>query len=326
MFSVSAQSDVGILRHSNQDSGYAGRYLVAVADGMGGHAGGDVASHIAITHLASLDREFATIAQASKALKAGILEANKMIVDVVDTYPQLAGLGTTLSAMLRVGNALAVAHIGDSRIYRQRGETLEQLTNDHTFVQRLIDTGQITIAEAAVHPRRSVLMRVLGDVDATPNIDVFREQIEPGDTWLLCSDGLTGVLDDAELSTLMSSNDSLDMLTTGLIRRTLDEGAPDNVTVVAARISETESTDESHAVFVGSASAANPLKTLPTMLTLGGADVKRTKAPSLPITTGGIPITPSADAHQSQDAKSEAPSNQRQSGGLLGWLFPKKRR
>ena len=274
---------------------------------MGGHAGGDVASHIAVNHLVELDREFPTIAAATKALRARILEANTMIVDVVDTYPQLAGLGTTLSVVLRVGSKAVIAHIGDSRIYRQRSGELEQMTKDHTFVQRLIDTGQISIAEAAVHPRRSVLMRVLGDVDATPDLDVFTVDLQPGDVWLMCSDGLTGCLDDPEIEALTESHTSVRSLASALIARSLDEGAPDNVTVITAQvITAIDEPTATKPMLVGSASAENPLKTLPKVGELGLSG-PRAKAASLPVHTGGIPVMEQDDPFANLAAPVEEP-------------------
>jgi protein phosphatase len=261
---------------------------------MGGHAGGDVASHIAVNHLIALDREFTTLAAASRALKAQILAANKMIVEVVDTYPQLAGLGTTLSAILRVGNRAVVAHIGDSRVYVQRDALLTQVTKDHTFVQRLIDSGQITEAEALIHPRRSVLMRVLGDVDATPSIDTVTVDLLPGDTWLLCSDGLTGCLSDSEIATLITAHSTVDALASALIERTLSEGAHDNVTVVVSQVAATETAQRREPALVGSANGDNPLKVLP-KATDTGPTIPRAKAASLPVHTGGIPIAGSVD-------------------------------
>ncbi|MEX2441938.1 MAG: protein phosphatase 2C domain-containing protein, partial [Pontimonas sp.] len=166
-----ASSHVGKVRASNQDSGSVGNHLFVVADGMGGHAGGDVASAIAVKHLVGIDHAFDNTDDAREELYRGILGAGAKLTQAVAEHPELTGMGTTVSAMVRVGLQMVIAHIGDSRIYRLRDGTLEQITADHTFVQRLVDTGRITAEEAAVHPRRSVLMRVLGDVDVNPEID-----------------------------------------------------------------------------------------------------------------------------------------------------------
>ena len=290
-----ARSDVGRVRRSNQDGGYAGSYLFVVADGMGGHAGGDVASHITVNHLVSLDREHESIDAARDALRDAMLEANAMLIKVVDEYPQLAGLGTTASAILRVGNQAVIAHIGDSRVYRLRGDEFTQLTRDHTFVQKLIDTGQITVEEAAIHPRRSVLMRVLGDVDAAPTIDLEVIDLEARDVFLLCSDGLTGVVPDADIHEVLGKSGAPQTLANELVTRSLAEGAPDNVTVILAR--DLETTTAKSTKLIGSASGENPLRTLPTTNTTG-VDIPRAKPSSLPVHTGGLPITQvvSADA------------------------------
>ena len=247
-----------------------------------------------MNHLAPLDREFSAVDDAVAALREAMLEANAMLIKVVDDYPQLAGLGTTASAVLRVDNQAVVAHIGDSRIYRLRGGELQQLTRDHTFVQKLIDTGQITIEEAAVHPRRSVLMRVLGDVDASPTIDIDVLDLEPSDVFLLCSDGLTGVVSDAEIALVLAKSAAPQTLANELVTRSLTEGAPDNVTVILAR--DLATTTAKATKLIGSAGGQNPLRTLPSAATTG-VEIPRAKARSLPVHTGGLPITPPVSAN-----------------------------
>ncbi|MBW8871688.1 MAG: serine/threonine-protein phosphatase, partial [Leifsonia sp.] len=167
---AAAISHVGKIRSNNQDSGYAGRDLFVVADGMGGHAGGDVASAIAVTRIREADHQYESAAEAEFALQSALIAANSLLAETVFEHSELTGMGTTVSAMVRVGDQIAFAHIGDSRIYLFRDGELKQVTTDHTFVQRLVDSGRITEEEAMVHPRRSVLMRVLGDVDASPEI------------------------------------------------------------------------------------------------------------------------------------------------------------
>ncbi|HLT67989.1 MAG TPA: protein phosphatase 2C domain-containing protein, partial [Microbacterium sp.] len=174
-----AVSHVGKIRSNNQDSGYAGRQLFVVADGMGGHAGGDIASAIAVNRIAEADRAFNSAHDAEFALQSALIAANSLIAETVFDHPELTGMGTTVTAILRVDHQLAIAHIGDSRLYLYRAGVLEQVTIDHTFVQRLVDSGRITAEEAAVHPRRSVLMRVLGDVEASPEIDTAIVETEP---------------------------------------------------------------------------------------------------------------------------------------------------
>jgi protein phosphatase len=252
-----AVSHVGKIRANNQDSGYAGTNLFVVADGMGGHAGGDVASAIAIKRVVDVDKSFASPHDAEFALQSALLAANSLIAETVFEHPELTGMGTTVSAILRLGDKLALAHIGDSRIYRFRDGALEQITADHTFVQRLVDSGRITPEEAAVHPRRSVLMRVLGDVDASPEIDTTVIDTLPGDRWLLCSDGLSSYVSDDKIKTALKSVTDPDAAAHRLVKDALDQGAPDNVTVVIVDIGDDTSSAMSPPKLVGS--AAEPL-------------------------------------------------------------------
>ena len=233
-----ASSHIGKIRASNQDSGSVGRNLFVVADGMGGHAGGDVASALAVQHLFTLDRTYATVEDAREALFRGVLDAGADLTSAVVEHPELTGMGTTVSAMIRVKSQMVIAHIGDSRIYRLREGVLEQITADHTFVQRLVDSGRITPEEAAVHPRRSVLMRVLGDVDAEPEVDTHIVDTLPGDRWLLCSDGLSGYVSERDIAETLLTVDDVELAAHKLITQSLSEGAPDNVTVVIVRVAE----------------------------------------------------------------------------------------
>lgn len=253
-----ASSHIGKIRASNQDSGSVGRNLFVVADGMGGHAGGDVASAVAVQHLYGLDRIYASVDEAREALFTSIMAAGEELTATVDDHPELTGMGTTVSAMIRVGNQMVIGHIGDSRIYRLREGVLEQITSDHTFVQRLVDSGRITAEEAAVHPRRSVLMRVLGDVDADPDIDTHVVDTQSGDRWLLCSDGLSGYVSERDIAETLLTIDDVELACHKLITQTLSEGAPDNVTVVVVRVAEGLATSPpSESRMVGA--AAEPL-------------------------------------------------------------------
>jgi len=180
-----ARSDVGLVRANNQDSAYAGPHLLAIADGMGGHAGGDVASSVTIAELAPLDEEAHGPDDALAELEAALVEAKAEIVRRTRADPTLSGMGTTVTAILRTENKLAMVHLGDSRGYLLRDGELTQITTDHTFVQHLVDTGRITPEEAIHHPQRSVVMRVLGDfdLDLTPDLSVREARV--GDRWLL---------------------------------------------------------------------------------------------------------------------------------------------
>lgn len=254
---AAALSHVGKIRSNNQDSGYAGRDLFIVADGMGGHAGGDVASAIALNRLKEADTGYMSAEEAQFSLQSALIAANAQLAETVFEHPELTGMGTTVSALMRVGDQVALAHIGDSRIYLFRDGELKQVSTDHTFVQRLVDTGRITEEEALVHPRRSVLMRVLGDVDSHPEIDTWVLDTKPGDRWLLCSDGLSGVVKHDELTRIVSSSDPPQAVADRLVRASLDAGAPDNVTVVIVDIArnELDSSVAADPVTVGSAAA-----------------------------------------------------------------------
>ena len=235
-----------------------GRHLYVVADGMGGHAGGDVASAIAVQHLYALDHPYDSVEAAREELFRSILSAGEELTQAVVEHPELTGMGTTVSAMIRVKSSMVIGHIGDSRIYRLREGVLEQITADHTFVQRLVDSGRITAEGAAVHPRRSVLMRVLGDVDADPDIDTHVIDTQPGDKWLLCSDGLSGYVSERDIAETLLTVDDPELACHKLITQSLSEGAPDNVTVVIVRIDEDRDTSPpSEPRMVGS--AAGPM-------------------------------------------------------------------
>lgn len=252
--SSAALSHTGKVRANNQDSGFAGSNLFVVADGMGGHAGGDVASSLAISHLEPLDTTYATPAEAERTLRDAIIDTAGDIIETVNERPELSGMGTTVSALVMVDDYAVIAHIGDSRIYLYRDETLTQITTDHTFVQRLVDSGRITPEEARYHPRRSVLMRVLGDMDPAPEVDTFIMPTRPGDRWLLCSDGLSGVVDDAHTDKVLFQGLPPGRTADMLLKQALDAGAPDNVTVVLVDVGGQHPVFSGTPTVVGSAS------------------------------------------------------------------------
>lgn len=252
--SSAALSHTGKVRSNNQDSGYAGANLFVVADGMGGHAGGDVASSIAIAQLADLDRPFETPAAAERALGDAITDTARTLIDTVSDRPELAGMGTTVSALVMVDDYAVIAHIGDSRVYLYRDGALTQITTDHTFVQRLVDSGRITPEEARYHPRRSVLMRVLGDMSPNPEIDTFVMPTQPGDRWLLCSDGLCGVVADAATAKTLGVGLAPGRTADSLLKMALDAGAPDNVTIVIVDVGGRHPLFSGTPTVVGSAS------------------------------------------------------------------------
>ncbi|WP_051478910.1 protein phosphatase 2C domain-containing protein [Arthrobacter sp. H5] len=237
-----ARSDVGMVRSKNDDSAYAGRYLAVVADGMGGHAGGNIASASTVLDLIHLDRrDYAD--DAGTHLADEIQTANSLLSELVSTNPQLAGMGTTVTAVLLNGAHLSFAHIGDSRAYRLKDDVFEQVSVDHTFVQRLIDEGRLKPEEADIHPHKNVLMRVLGDVDASPELDLNSFDAAPGERWLLCSDGLNAVLNDVTVERVFRETTDLQACVDTLVELTLAGGSPDNVTVVVIEVDEATSED-----------------------------------------------------------------------------------
>lgn len=253
-----ARSDVGLVRSNNQDSAYAGPHLLAVADGMGGHAGGDVASSVAIAALAPLDEESHGPDDALRELAEALDQARAEIIARSRAQPDLAGMGTTVTAILRAGNALAMVHLGDSRGYLLRDGELSQVTVDHTFVQHLVDTGRITAQEAEHHPQRSVIMRVLGDFDVDLAPDLSVREARPGDRWLLCSDGLSGFVSAETLATTLRSIADLDACADRLIQLALRAGGGDNITVVLADVVDLDALGDGEApgttsIVVGSA-------------------------------------------------------------------------
>jgi protein phosphatase len=252
-----AASDVGKVRSSNQDSGYAGVNLFFVADGMGGHAGGDIASAITAQHVATADEPVENSQQAEQKLIDYIWQANEKLGTSVEQHSELAGMGTTFSGIFVNGTSVSIGHIGDSRIYLARDGIVKQITSDHTFVQRLVDTGRITEEEALVHPRRSVLMRVLGDVEQFPEVDLETFETKPGDRWMVCSDGLSGVVPEGLMHRILLSKSTVQEATDLLVGEALEFGAPDNVTVVLVDVLDAkDEVDVSPArTFVGSAAS-----------------------------------------------------------------------
>ena len=237
-FNYAALSDIGKIRQSNQDSGYAGPNLLVLADGMGGPAGGDIASSIAIDHLRSLDTEADTPEEALESLREAIAQAHQELCERSTQDPALAGLGTTCIAIRRSQNAITMTHIGDSRAYRLRGGELRQMTNDHYFVQYLVDTGQLTPEQAETHPQRSVLLRVLGDSQEDVTLDESQPDFTVGDRWLLCSDGLCGFVSGQTIGKMLYRSETPQQACETLVELALKAGGPDNITCVVADIVE----------------------------------------------------------------------------------------
>jgi serine/threonine protein phosphatase PrpC len=243
-FNTTGRSAVGLVRQGNEDSGFVSPQLIAVADGMGGHAAGEVASRIAVKVLQSL-----TPALTSEDIDEDSIEDLLMhslhsidseISVVTDEDNEKRGMGTTLTALLIRDKYISLLHVGDSRCYRLRGNTLEQLSSDHTVIQELLDQGAISAAEAVEHPQRSMLTQALrGDGDVTPVLQMY--EIKKGDRYLLCSDGLSGVLTEKEIKVGLKKSDK-DEAVKFLVDATYINGAPDNVTVIIADISDSSTT------------------------------------------------------------------------------------
>ncbi|MEV6371647.1 serine/threonine-protein phosphatase [Micromonospora sp. WP24] len=230
-------SDRGLIRSGNQDALHSGTWLVAVADGMGGMAAGDLASSLTIGAIAPLDVETPEDALVA-ALQSGIEQATLRIRRAVGEDPERQGMGTTLTALLfaRTGSCLALAHIGDSRAYLFREGVLKQITRDDTFVQMLVDQGVITPDQASSHPRRAVVTQALQGDDVSPTYATMVPAA--GDRWLLCSDGLSNVVRPDTLAEVLAGHPDRAECAHKLIDLALRAGGPDNITVVVADVVE----------------------------------------------------------------------------------------
>ncbi|MGH3095681.1 MAG: PP2C family protein-serine/threonine phosphatase, partial [Streptosporangiales bacterium] len=242
----------------NQDSAYAGPHLVAVADGMGGHAHGEVASAVAIATLATLDEELPG-SDLADTLRHSFSAANDSIRSMVDADSSLEGMGTTLTALLYEEGRLCLAHIGDSRAYLLRDGALAQVTKDHTLVQSLVDEGRLSEEQAAVHPQRSLLLQALGTAAAIdPDINVY--EVRAGDRWLLCSDGLSSYVSDDTIGDELSGSEPIETVTGRLVNLANRAGGADNITCVIADVVDVDTSD--HPVVVGAATETQQPRSL----------------------------------------------------------------
>ena len=228
------RSDVGLLREGNEDSAYAGPRLLAVADGMGGHAAGEVASAVAISSLAGLDEDVPA-SDLQLALAEAVTRANRTLHEMVVADPSIGGMGTTLTAMLWSGSKVALCHIGDSRAYVLSDGQFRQITHDHTLVQSLVDDGRISPDEAATHPQRSLLLRALdGTSEAEPDLSVY--EAKAGDRYLLCSDGLSSVVSEDTLHRILATVADPEDAVLQLVELAIKGGGPDNITCIVADV------------------------------------------------------------------------------------------
>jgi protein phosphatase len=239
-----AISDVGRVRKDNQDSGYAGPWLLVVCDGVGGAARGDLASSTAVQQLRNLDAAPVpehTSEEMIGQVAGALHRAHDRIAELVDHDPTLSSTSTTATVALFDGTQVAVGHVGDSRAYLFREQGLTQLTHDHTFVQTLIDEGRITETEARVHPHRNLILKAIdGQREAEP--DLFVVPLQAGDRLMLCSDGVCGVLDDGRIADVLTGG-SADYAAVELVRAALEAGSSDNVTCIVADVVDADADD-----------------------------------------------------------------------------------
>ena len=256
------RSDVGLLREGNEDSAYAGPHLLAVADGMGGHAAGEVASAATITTIASLDADHPG-PDLVHALADAVASANMRLQELIISDPSVEGMGTTLTALLWSDGQAALCHIGDSRAYLLRNGQFYQITHDHTLVQSLVDEGKITEDDVATHPHRSLLLRALdGRTIADP--DLSTHETMAGDRYLLCSDGLSGVVTEQTLHQTLSSVWDPEKAALQLVELAIRGGGPDNITCIVADVVDTQTTalpPTRVPVLAGAASLGSPAET-----------------------------------------------------------------
>jgi serine/threonine protein phosphatase PrpC len=277
-----ARSDRGLIRDGNQDSVYAGPRLLAVADGMGGMAAGDVASNIVISALSPLDDDVAPD-NLIDAMREAVAAANQQLRDTVDANPRLDGMGSTLTGMLFSGSRIGMVHIGDSRAYVLRDGEFSQITKDDTYVQILVDEGRITSEEASVHPQRSLITKAMDGRDAEPEYSV--RQVVLGDRYLICSDGLSSVVSAETIGDTMREYVDPDQCVERLLALALRGGGPDNITIIVADATDDDIVEQ--APVVGGAASQN--RDQETQATVESTPATRASALSTP-----RPATPAA--------------------------------
>ena len=236
VFRYAARSDVGLVRQGNEDSGYASDNLLIVADGMGGHVAGEMASATVTAILAGLP--IAESEDVLTQLADAVDEAQLEMRHIIAEQPDFQGMGTTVTVVCWQGDRASLAHVGDSRAYMLRDGELLRLTKDHTYVQTLVDAGQITEEEAATHRRRNLLIRAIDGVN-TVEPDLSIREVHAGDRIMLCTDGLSGVLRDDQIRELLSRSDPPGAVT-ALVEAAIERGAPDNVTCVVADVAQVD--------------------------------------------------------------------------------------
>ncbi|MFY8022644.1 MAG: PP2C family protein-serine/threonine phosphatase [Candidatus Nanopelagicaceae bacterium] len=236
---IAWRSEVGLQREGNEDSGFVSPNILAVADGMGGYIGGEIASRTVITKLAELNPILSNPELDNESredlLRSSITTMDSAIAEIGAQRPELVGMGTTLTSISLFNNYVLLLHVGDSRAYRIRGKKIEQISHDHTVVQELVDQGRLTLDEIADHPQRSFLTQaIMGKENLTPILVAY--PAVKGDKYLVCSDGLTAVVDEGKI--VQALQEDLQSAVNTLVDLTYKNGAPDNVTVIATEIGE----------------------------------------------------------------------------------------
>lgn len=236
---IAWRSEVGLQREGNEDSGFVSPNILAVADGMGGYIGGEIASSTVITKLAELNPILSNSELDNESredlLRSSITTMDSAIAEIGAQRPELVGMGTTFTSISLFNNYVLLLHVGDSRAYRIRGKKIEQISHDHTVVQELVDQGRLTLNEIADHPQRSFLTQaIMGKENLTPILVAY--PAVKGDKYLVCSDGLTAVVDEGKI--VQALQEDLQSAVNTLVDLTYKNGAPDNVTVVATEIGE----------------------------------------------------------------------------------------
>lgn len=299
-------SDRGLVRGNNEDSAYAGPHLLALADGMGGHAAGEVASQLMITHLQKLDADPGDNDMA--ALLAGVADdANRAIAQGVREHPETDGMGTTLTALMFNGHELALCHVGDSRGYRLRAGELEQITTDDTFVQSLVNEGRLDPEEVSTHPQRSLILKAYTGRPVEPTLRSLDAQV--GDRLLLCSDGLSDPVTHSTIESCLAEGTPASSAQR-LIDLALRSGGPDNVTVIVADIVNGDSSEgPALPTIPATAGALNDEADAPHPDTAAGRAASLTRRPQTITPDGQVHTQPLGDEAKKPAAGAPAPEN-----------------
>ena len=249
-----ARSHLGMVRENNEDSAYAGPRLLALADGMGGHAAGEIASQFVVAALARLDEDEPG-QNLTAALTRALTVGNEAIAAHVEAHPETEGMGCTATALLFDGRRMGLIHVGDSRAYLLRDGTLSQITRDDTFVQSLVDRGELSADEAHTHPRRSLILKALTGEPVEPTAVIREARV--GDRYLLCSDGLSDPVSTETIAETLSTG-TVEEAADRLVQLALRSGGPDNITVVLADVVDSPRDAPAVPVVVGAASGDEP--------------------------------------------------------------------